>query len=158
MADPIRELKIRAEILHGRLAAGDPAARSRLRALAELRRAGDDELAAAASTYRLKHCLAVVAREHGFSSWEHARRVLEGDAGEGDFGTMLYDTRSIGERLNIWFADYGEARACLDDARAAGSRRYLLAYRRQFFIVEPSFVEALGLDPFDADWDAIAFD
>jgi hypothetical protein len=170
MVDPLRELKTRAEILHRRVAEGDAGALRRLRSLAELARVTDEALASAAGTIQRKHCLAVVAREHGFSSWEHARRVLESTATEvdgasaprdetpQDYGTMLYDTPSIGARLNVWFADHAEARACLEEAQQRGERRYLLPYRRQFFVAEPGFVEALGLDPFDADWDAIAFD
>jgi hypothetical protein len=157
MVDPVEELKTRAELLQARLASGDAGARKRLRALAEFARADDETLAAAASTVRRKHCLAVVAREHGFTSWDHARRVLEGSPGESDFGNLLYDT-ATGAHLNVWYAEYGQARAHLDAARREGARRYLLAYRTQFFVSEAPFIEELGLDPYDADWDAIDFD
>jgi hypothetical protein len=33
-----------------------------------------------------------------------------------------------------------------------------LTYRRQFFVADGFFVEGLGLDPGDADWEAIDFD
>jgi len=157
MVDPVGELKTRAEILHGRVASGDEAARTRLRALPELARADEAALAEAAMRMRRKHCLAVVAREHGFTSWEQAQRVLRGDARELDFGTLMYGTKALGT-LNVWFADYGEARAHLDEARLGGARRYLFPYRKQFFVVDRYFVETLGLDPDDADWEAVAFD
>jgi hypothetical protein len=159
MVDPIVELKTRAEILHGRLAAADVAARSRLRALPELAKATDDALAEAAPRMQRKHCLAVVAREHGFSSWDHAKRVLEGDAGERDVGTLMYDDARMSGFLNAWYADYAEARAHLDEARGRGERQYLLAYRTQFFVTGETFVvERLGLDADDEDWKAIDYD
>ena len=158
MVDPVGELKTRAELLHGRVAAGDREAQTRLRALPELARVDEEALAAAAARMRRKHCLAVVAREHGFTSWEHAQRVLRGDAREQDFGTLLCGDNASGS-LNMWFVDYGEARAHLDATRSQGLRRYLLAYRRQFLVVERFFVEAtLELDPDDADWEAIDHD
>ncbi|MGD0525597.1 MAG: hypothetical protein ABSE49_10655 [Polyangiaceae bacterium] len=157
MVDPVGELKTRAEILQGRIAAGDAPARARLRALPELARAGDEALAEAAARVRRKHCLAVVARELGFGSWEHAQRVLRGDAREQDHGTLMYGREAMGT-LNVWYADYREARAHLDEARRAGNGRYLFPYRTQFFIVERLFVEGLGLDPDDADWVAIEYD
>jgi hypothetical protein len=150
--DPVRELKIRAEILHGRLASGDAEALARLRALPELRRSGGAVLAATAHVARRKHCLAVVAREHGFSSWEHALRVLDGDPREHDAGTLLY--AGEGGVLNHWFASYEEARAFLD----APPRRYLLVYKRDFFVADPPLIESLGLHPDDPDWQAIGWD
>lgn len=157
MVDPTNELKIRAEILQRRVTACDASARRRLRVLAELSKAPDDAIATFATSIQRKHCLAVVARECGFASWEHAGRVLRGDEAELDFGTLLHD-KATGGTLNAWFADYGEAREHLDERRGAGSRLYLLAYRRQFVVVDVQYIEGLGLDPDDPDWAAIDFD
>ncbi len=143
MIDPVRELRVRAEILQKALASADPRALERLRALPEMRRAAAPALAATAATTRRKHCLAVVAREHGFSSWEHALRVLDGNPREVDFGTMLYGERS-GGFLHPWFATYAEARACMDDATRSGAHPFLLAFGRQFFVAEGAFVATLG--------------
>jgi len=118
MVDPTEELTARAEILHKRVAAGDPAARARPRALVELKTADDELLAVAAADVRRKHCLAVVAREAGFTSWDHALRVLRGNDSEHDFGTLL-DEDATSATLNAWYADYDEARrTCRRDARA----------------------------------------
>ena len=152
MVDPVRELKTRAEILHRGIASGIPEARRRLRALPELATADEAAVAAAVPRMRRKHCLFVVAREHGFNTWEHARRVLGGDETELDMGTLLYTQAGA---INVWFAVYEEARAHLDEVRGGGASRYLLSYRRQFFVADRFFIEALGLDPDDADWDAI---
>jgi hypothetical protein len=124
-----------------------------LRALPELRRADAAGLALAADDVHRKHCLAVVACECGFASWDHAKRVLDGDPHEKDFGTLLYDHRDSGI-LNHWFASYDEARALLDGS----SQRYLLAYARHFFVVDRHYVQALGMDPDDPDWAAIGWD
>jgi len=157
MMDPVRELKVRAEILKKALASADSGALERLRVLPEMRRAAAPALAATVASIRRKHCLAVVAREHGFSSWAHALRVLDGDPGEVDFGTMLYG-ESSGGFLHPWFATYPEARACMDDATRSGARPFLLAFGRQFFVAEGEFVTTLGLDPQDGDWQALAWD
>lgn len=153
--EPVRELKVRAEVLHKRLAAGDAQARSRLRVLHEHRHADDAALVALVPTVQRKHCLAVAARECGFASWDHARRVLQSDPREPDFGTLLYEETSA--TLNQWFASYEEARAVLDRSEPA-QRKVLLAYKRHFFVAEIELVRALGLDPDDADWRAIGWD
>ena len=157
MVDPIEELKTRAEILHRRVSAGDAEARARLRALAELRRADDAAIETAAGTIQRKHCLAIVAREVGFASWEHALGVLRGDAGERDFGAMLYGERTSAT-LNAWYADYETAHEHLVTARARGEEVFLLVYKTQFFVAERGFVEGLGLDPADPDWRALGHD
>jgi hypothetical protein len=157
MIDPVRELKVRAEILQRGIEAGDDVVIERLRALPELKKAGREALRAAAASIQRKHCLAVVGLETGFSSWEHARRVLSGDPDEADFGKLLSGP-GRGAFLNHWVATYGEARAVHADLLAAGSVRYLLAFRRQFLITERGYIESLGLDPDDADWRAIGWD
>jgi hypothetical protein len=156
MVDPVRELKTRAELLHHRVTSGDELARARLRALPELKKADDEALASAAARMQRKHFLAVVAREHGFTSWEQAKRVLGGSAEETDFGTMLYASQA--GAINVWFSDHGEARRHLDEVNARGQRHYLLAWRTQFLVCDRYFIEALGLDPDDADWAAIDCD
>lgn len=158
--DPVREVKTRAEILHRRIQAGDAEAVARLRVLPEHRRKTEGDLSAAAASIQRKHCLAAVSLELGFSGFEHARRVLDGAAGEADFGKLLYFSEG-GARLNIWCASHAEARAILrdaGDAGDAGERRYLLAYQRHFFLADRHFIEALGLDPDDPDWEAIGWD
>lgn len=157
MMDPVRELKVRAEILHHAVQASSPAAFERLRILPELRKATRDALRSAASGIQRKHCLAVIARETGFASWEHARRVLEGEPPEADFGTLLYGSTS-GAHLNHWFAAYDEARDFQAERSSAASRGYLLAYKRHFFVADQHFIGALGLDPEDADWRSIGWD
>jgi hypothetical protein len=162
--DPVRELKVRAEILHRAVQGEDAAAIERLRALAELKRAGSDALRVAAREVQRKHCLAAVAREAGFASWEHALRVLDeegpvgrGGEGEADFGTTLYGAQS-GAHLNHWFASYDEAHAYHRQASTPSDPRYLLAYKRHFFVVDRHFIEGLGLDGSDRDWQAIGWD
>jgi hypothetical protein len=155
--NPLRETKVRAELLHRAVQRRTPAALARLRALPELRKADEAGLCAAAVGIRRKHCLAVVAGELGFASWEHARRVLDGDASESDFGKLLCPD-NWSARLNHWFASYEEARAFLDATLPGESPRYLLAYKRHFFIVDRHYVEAMGLHPEDDDWRAIGWD
>lgn len=151
MVDPIQEIKVRAEILHKRIEQGESAALERLRILPELRKSSLEVRKEFAATIQRKHCFAVVSRELGFSGYPHAQRVLSGEEAENDFGTMLYPTGC--GALNHWYANYREA----SDLRAE-INGYLLAYKRHFFIVDGYFIETLGLDPKDPDWDAIGHD
>ncbi|WP_394834956.1 hypothetical protein LVJ94_51500 [Pendulispora rubella] len=154
--DPIHELKVRADILHARLESNDGGALARLRVLPELHRADDATLRTKAADVRRKHCLSVVARECGFASWEHARHVLGGHTDVDDFGTLLH-AKNAGGILNQWFASYAEAFAA-QRSLPDRPRHYLLAYKRHLLITGPSFVEALGMDPDDPDWEAIGWD
>ncbi len=136
MNDAISELKIRARMLHKRVQSGDTAALERVRRGQQL----------TPDTVQHKHCLAAVARENGFRSWQHATRVVRGDVGEQDFGKLLVPGH-CGGFLNEWFADYDQALA----AKQANNR-FLLAYQRHFVVVTADFIRALGLDPNDPDW------
>jgi hypothetical protein len=151
MVDPIEEIKVRAKLLQKRIEQGEPGALERLRKLPELRKSTPEQLKEFAATIQRKHCFAVVSGELGFAGYQHAQRVLSGEEAENDFGTMLYPSRC--GALNHWYANYQEAR----DLRAEVNG-YLLAYKRHFFIVDGYFIEALGLDPSDPDWDAIGRD
>lgn len=121
--------------------------RARLR-LNAARRGGE------AGELRLRDCLNGVACEVGFAHWEHARKVLGGEAGAGeDMGTFWHAPRT-GILLNLWFARYEEARVAL----TADVTAFLLPYRRQFFLVQDHFVRELGVDVEDAAWDVMGHD
>ena len=148
--NPVKELKLRAKFLHRGVTRSDPAAVKRLRVLPELRRADDAAIVAQAGELRRKHCLAVVARECGFPSWEHALRALSGDVEISEHGTLLYSSSGV---LNHWFKDYDEAHAAWLEARHTGLA-FLLAYKRDYFVTGAALVASLGLDPENTDWDA----
>lgn len=148
MVDILDDLKAQARRLQAHVQDRKPAALVRLRALPKLREADD---AALAATVKRRHCLAVLARELGFDGWPHAVAVLGGESVE-NFGKLLYPAH-FSSRLNIWCATYDEAREIRAD-----NDGYLLAYQRHWFVAESGFIEALGLDPQDADWERIGRD
>ena len=153
MTEAIRELKIRAEILHKRITARDSHALKRLRLLAAFRRSSDEDLVKIAPTIRRRDCLTTIAAELGFANWPQAKNALTGQGQTTDFGTLLCPRTLAGGHINRWFARYEEA------AEARGAcQGYLLAYRRQYLVVDRYYVEDLGLDPEDADWETIGFD
>ena len=152
MTDAIQELKVRAEILHGRVRARDKRALARLRALPPLRRAADRELLALAGAIRRRHCLAVIAAELGFPDWTEARRVTRGRGRRGGLRHAALPPR-CGGHINRWYARYDDATAVRKSCRG-----YLLAYRRQYLVVERDYIETLGLDPDDRDWESLGFD
>jgi len=149
MHDATQELKTRASILHTRIESGDPAALARLKKLPQFRKAPPEDLRAA----KHQDCLNVIAAEWGFPSWPEAKRVLSGDAiAPANFGNLLYPER-CGSYLNHWTRDYAQA-----SAMRAERGGYLLAYRADYFLAERGFIQALGLDPDDPDWQEMGFD
>lgn len=99
---------------------------------------------------RLRDCLHEVARAVGFADWEHARRILGGEAVAGDdMGTFWY-APGCAALLSVWCASPVEARAAFEVEGA----RYLLPYRRQFVVADADFIVELGLDPADPAWAA----
>lgn len=143
----VASLKHYARILHRRIQQGEPQAVRRLRALRELADTDSDQLP---GMVQRKHCLTASALQVGFQSWPHALEVLEGHAQ--DFGTLLYPATCHGH-YNLWSAHYDEARNIREEHGG-----YLLAYRRQFLIVDGHYIESLGLDPEDPDWGAMGRD
>jgi hypothetical protein len=77
-----------------------------------------------------KHALAVIAFEKGFDSW--ASLKLQIGLIKGGF-------------LNHWFSTYAEAKAY-----QTASGGFVLPYKKQFFVCEPDYLEALGLSEADA--------
>ena len=145
---PLRELQHRARRLHRAATNSEHEAARRMRALDEL---SDLEDAALASAVRRRHALAVLARELGFTGWPHARRTFAGEELE-DFGTLLYPA-ACGAHSNVWSAHYEEARSI-----RAETGGYLLAWKRQYLIVDEHYVRTLGLDPGDPDWELMGRD
>jgi hypothetical protein len=122
----------------------------KVRARVRLNRARREGQAGAS---RLRDALHEVAREAGFADWEHARHVLSGHAALGEDMGSFWHVAGTGILLHIWFSSHAEAQAVL---RQEGG--FLLPYRRQCFIVQVPFIEALGLDAQHAAWDAIGYD
>jgi hypothetical protein len=148
MAGVISDLKAQARIFHRQVAEHEPLAVARAQQLPEFR--GIDS-ASLPSRIKRRHCLTVIARELGFQGWPHAVAVLRG-TDSSDFGTLLYPKG--GEvHWNIWSASYDEARVIREQHGG-----YLLAYRRHFFITDRHFIDTLGLDPDDPDWQLIGRD
>jgi hypothetical protein len=152
MMDAIRELKVRAEILHKRVYAGDARNLARLRILTPFRRSSDEALSEIAPAIRRQHCLNVIAAELGFANWADARRAITGEGRIQDFGTLLCPQRCC-VHINLWYKQYDEA--AVERRHREG---YLIAFRRQYLVVDRFYIETLGLDPADADWKAIGFD
>ncbi|MDR3065856.1 MAG: hypothetical protein LBV05_10145 [Comamonas sp.] len=123
----------------------------KVRARVRLSRVRRESLAGSAT---LRDHLHQAAREVGFAGWEQARRVLGALAAPGDdMGSFWHVPRS-GILLHIWFSEYAQARSVL----AQQADGFLLPYRRQCFIVQAPFIEALGLNPADPAWVVIGRD
>ena len=91
---------------------------------------------------QLKEALESVAREEKFPSWKAYKDSLD---------TFWY--RKASPFLNHWFASHGEAS---EFHREQGG--YLLTYKGQFFVVQPEYIEHLGIDPSADIWRRINFD
>jgi hypothetical protein len=141
MFDPVAEISRRAKLFAKRLERGEQNAEQRLRALPY-----EGPLADA----QHKHCLAVIAKELGFSSHDHAARVLRAEPHEEGHGTFLH---AYGGFTNNWFVDYEEARAAVKPGLT-----YLIGYKRQYVVVERGYIEHIGLDPDDPDFQRVEWD
>ena len=135
--DPVGALKERARILHRQAQKGEPAALARFARIRELGEQPDPK------AILRRHALSVLALELGFSGYKHASDVLSG-APNDDAGKLLYPDHFGGALWNVWCASYEEAKTIREE-----SDGFLFPYRRQFFVAERYFVEALGLDPDD---------
>lgn len=147
MNEVIDDLKARARALHRSARRGEPHALERLRVLEALRELSDEELRA---EVKRRHALAAIARALGFDGWPHLVATL--GATEGDFGTVLVPPHASAH-WNIWSASYDEARAIREEHGG-----FLLAYRRQFLVVDRFYLETLGLDPEDDDFERMGRD
>ncbi|ATB45411.1 GIY-YIG nuclease family protein [Corallococcus macrosporus] len=137
----LHECKVRASLLLKALASADASlAAERLRVLPGFSGLSVGQVLARKDSVRRKHALAVIAHEQGYASWADLKQVREVD-----FEHLLAQVGAA--HLNRWFASYAEA---VDSLRAQGG--FLFPFREQFFVCDASLVQALGVDPADADW------
>jgi hypothetical protein len=108
------------------------------------------------ATLKLKHALTVLALENGFDTWADLKRNVEYNDKRIAFRnrsyTSLYPKRVSMGFVNEWHAQYDEALAALQEIGG-----YLLPYKSHYFIVQDLYIEALGLDPDDMDWELIGW-
>ncbi|MFP2897594.1 hypothetical protein [Corallococcus sp. 4LFB] len=151
----LHEYKVRASLLIKDLDASDTAratrAAERMRALPFFAALSLGEVLARRDTVRHKHGLAVVAREAGHATWADLKQALED-------GARRLDTRAFFRKvqavfLNRWFSTYEEAARSLE---AQGG--FLFPFRAQCFVCEADFLQALGVNPRDADWERMGRD
>ena len=97
---------------------------------------------------RLRDCLIRVARDVGFSHWDHARRVLGGLAGSDDDMGSFWHAPGCQTLLNQWCTTHEQAQ----QLQRADPGSFVLPYRRQFMLVQDDFIRELALDPADPAW------
>ncbi len=91
---------------------------------------------------RLKHALDVIALENGFSSWVNLK-----------FYFMKTKTSILpagGGFLHKWFSSYKEARA-----NFTAINEFLFPYKKDFFIANAGYIDYIGLDITNPDWQLI---
>ncbi len=168
--DSIQDFKVKASILlkqfrKGELSVARAAAQKFLQ-LAEFADLSANELLQKQNRVQHKHALAVIALESKAQTWTELKQQTERKSrlnelrskfakSEADQYTVFQPNRNrkFMGFINDWYADYDSARAHLD--KAGG---FLLPYKTQYFIVQAAYIEALGLDPNDPDWQKINFD
>lgn len=136
----LNELKTRASFLHKKLKLSDPAS---LVLVAKLSRKRQWVMPA---QWQHKHCLNLIAAQYGFHDWQHAHHVFSGAAIHGDdVGDFWHQDMGF---TNHWFSDYFEA----SDYLTSHPGSFLLPYRRQYFVAECEYLEALQLQPKHPGW------
>lgn len=126
----IEELKIRAKKLQHNALQGDETAC----ALMKKYRTPLDGL-------QRKTCLNLIAKQHGFTDWRHAKTVIGGEARRDQDQGSFWHAPSCTGFLNNWFAHYQDARDYLQQ----NPDMYLLPYKKQYMVVAENFIKAINL-------------
>lgn len=136
----INECKIQASILLKSLSSSDfsisQKAAKRFQVLPEFKKLSLSEMIK--SDIKHKHALAVIAIEKGFNSWADLKCQLPFISGG---------------FLNHWFANYDEAKSYQQT-----NGGFLLPFKNQFFICDANYINHLGFNSEDPDWELIAYD
>jgi len=144
---PLQELQSRAERLFEGIEARNAQCLERIHAqVPRLAKASSREI-------NIEHARTTLAREVGFKTWQMATEVLEGRSVPGDdFGDFWYST-ATDVMLSHWCRNYQEARAVQEEEGG-----FLIPYRRHFAVVEKAYIEILGMDADDPDWQVVGHD
>lgn len=81
----------------------------------------------------LKEALEKIATQSGYKSWRELKSNFE--------MTTHFMIPGASAYWKTWYADYDQAKKHLKE-----SKGYLLPYRKQFFICDVHYIEALGID------------
>lgn len=144
--NPISELKIQASLLMKSLrhAQADNASQAmqRCQSYPPLAGLSQQQLMVTCQNLKRKTALNIVAFEQGWENWGALVKR---------FDTRWYPTTSP-FTLN-WFSDYQQAKQCQQDLKG-----FLLPYQNQFFVCNHHYIEWLGLNAQDDNWQRIGFD
>ena len=136
----VAECKIQASVLLKSLHSNDKItaqkAAKRLQRLPEFKSFFIDDIIQAG--IKRKHVLAVIAIEKGFESWPNLKCQLP---------------FIRGGFLNQWFANYPDAKSY---QQLNGG--FLLPFKKQFFICDEDYINNLGFNAEDNDWQLIGYD
>ncbi len=94
---------------------------------------------------QLKDALQSVAKASGYSSWRELSANFE--------ETEIFNPHQWSSQWKTWYASHHEALTHLQSVDG-----YLLPYRKQFFVCDIDYVEALGISANDIDLLAIGRD
>ncbi|WP_233582484.1 hypothetical protein [Corallococcus sp. CA053C] len=153
----LHDCKVRASLLLKDLDSPDTAratrAAERMRALPFFAGLPLGEVLARRDTVQHKHGLAVIAREAGHATWTELKQALSNTEPAPALDTGGFFQKQQGVFLNRWFATYEEAAASL-----ATQGGFLFPFRQQCFVCEADFLQALGIDTKDPDWERMGRD
>ena len=139
----LEECKIRASILLKNLNSTKlelfTSAFERFKNISFLQSLLQDELI---KSVKLKHALDVIALENGFMSWVNLKFYF----------TDTKNTEFLmgGGFLHKWFSTYKEAKS-----NFTAINEFLLPYKKNFFIANTSYIDYIGLDITNPDWQLI---
>ncbi len=146
--NPLQQLKTEASLLRKKLKSTDKevqtAAAKRFLQLPFLKFATIEQVLGDIDFYQLKHAYWVLAIEHGYSNWQKFRDEI--------IKTHCMYDHSCGAYLNVWIADYEEAKTYHIEHGG-----YLLQYKKDYFICTDEVINALGLSSFKQEWEAIGY-
>lgn len=89
----------------------------------------------------LTECQQQLAKKIGFNHWHHALEALSGKNQIKDYGKLWHHPK-CDALLNIWFANYEEAK----DALTENPDKFLLPYKTQFVLVTGEYLSLIGIN------------
>ena len=147
------EFKIQSSLLFKHLKSNEPNLKKkailRFKILGHLKDLTPENLVNYLGFIKRKHSLLVVALENGFETWKELKNSV---GFKRMMHTDVYPKRCMGF-TNEWFSDYTKAKIHL---KSAGG--YLFPYHGQYFIAKKEYIEVLGLNSADENWEKIDFD
>lgn len=126
----------------------------RLQLLPEFKSLTIEEIHAGLAKVTLAKCMLLIALENNASDWNDLVKNHRIDPNQLSDEELIYIIKINDGILNVWFATYHEAK----EYQMTKDQTFLFPYKNTFFVCNAGYIEGLGVNPHDPDWDKIGRD